>query len=97
MTNGKVTLNGVEIPNVTSWKINTMTDAVGEDLSWGRRWEIANAETERLLVALTLIRDYEPHEICKDEFAYDRMVEAFREAANIAIQNHNENKEVQND
>lgn len=27
------------------------------------------------------ILDYEPHEVCKDEFAYDRMVENYRDAA----------------
>jgi hypothetical protein len=30
---------------------------------------------------LKAILDYEPSEVCKDEFAYDRMVEAYREVA----------------
>ena len=30
---------------------------------------------------LQAILDYEPVEVCKDDFAYDRMVEAYREAA----------------
>ncbi len=35
--------------------------------------------------ALEAIRDYEPGEVVKDEFAYDRMVEAFRAAARAGL------------
>ena len=31
------------------------------------------------------ILDYEPNEVCKDEFAYDRMVENYRDAARKGI------------
>jgi hypothetical protein len=35
--------------------------------------------------ALTAIRDYEPNEVVKDDFAYDRMIESYRQAARNAI------------
>jgi hypothetical protein len=31
------------------------------------------------------IRDYVPEEVCKDEFAYDRLVETYREAAEAGL------------
>lgn len=40
-----------------------------------------DAERKQLEMALTAIRDYEPDEVAKDEFAYDRMVESYRDAA----------------
>lgn len=43
------------------------------------------AENERLRDVLEAIRDYEPTEICKDEFAYDRMVDGFHVAAKAAL------------
>lgn len=46
----------------------------------------ARAEkAERLAKAVRCIRDYEPREVVKDEFAYDRMVEAYRDAARAAL------------
>lgn len=39
----------------------------------------------RMRGALEAIRDYEPVEVVKDDFAYDRMVEAYRKAATDAL------------
>ena len=39
------------------------------------------AEVKHLRLWLQAILDYDPDEICKDEFAYDRAVEAYRKAA----------------
>jgi len=43
------------------------------------------AEVERLREALTAIASYIPFEVVKDEFSYDRMVDAYRTAANDAL------------
>lgn len=45
----------------------------------------AEARAERLEKVLRCIRAYEPREVVKDEFAYDRMVEAYRDAARAAL------------
>lgn len=45
----------------------------------------AEAKAERLAKGLRCIRDYEPHEVVKDEFAYSRIVEAYRDAARAAL------------
>lgn len=45
----------------------------------------AEARAERLAKGLRCIRDYEPHEVVKDEFAYSRIVEAYRDAARAAL------------
>ena len=42
----------------------------------------ARREAEKVFRA---ILDYEPNEVCKDEFAYDRMVENYRDAARKGI------------
>ena len=42
-------------------------------------------EAGLLREALEAIRDYEPVEVMKDEFAYDRMVESYRNAARAAL------------
>ena len=42
-------------------------------------------DKERLVKALEAIRDFEQPEVCKDEFAYDRLVETYRDATQAAI------------
>ena len=43
------------------------------------------ARIAALMEALCAIRDYKPREVVKDEFAYDRMVGAFQDAARAAL------------
>ena len=50
-----------------------------------RKNERVRDAAPEMLKALKAIRDYEPCEVCKDDFAYDRMVEAYRTAARDAI------------
>ena len=38
-------------------------------------------ENARLRKHLKLILDYEPNDVCKYDFAYDRLIDAYREAA----------------
>jgi hypothetical protein len=45
---------------------------------------------ERLLKCLKAIAKYEHEEVCKDDFAYDRMKAAFQEAALEAIKQSEE-------
>lgn len=40
---------------------------------------------DELVGTLHAIHDYAPREIVKDEFAYDRIVEAYREAARATL------------
>jgi hypothetical protein len=44
-----------------------------------------HAAAPKMRRALEAIRDYEPHEVVKDDFAYDRMVDSYRVAAREAI------------
>lgn len=41
---------------------------------------------EELLDCLTAISEYEPTEVMKDDFAYDRMVESYRTAARNGLE-----------
>lgn len=43
------------------------------------------AEVERLREALRAIAEYQPREVVKDDFAYDRMVRGFQDAARAAL------------
>ena len=47
---------------------------------------VAEKRIAKLEKGLEAIRDYEPREIVKDAFAYDRMVEAYREAARDTLE-----------
>jgi hypothetical protein len=47
--------------------------------------ERAEAEVARLREALTCIVEFQTVEVCKDAFAYDRMVESYRDAARAAL------------
>lgn len=40
---------------------------------------------QELEEALRAIRDYEPREVVKDAFAYDRIVESYRDAARAVL------------
>lgn len=50
-----------------------------------RRAEAAEQSLSTMRKALEAIRDYEPSEIVKDDFAYDRMVDAYRNAAKSGL------------
>ena len=50
-----------------------------------RKHEAIRKAAPEMLKALIAIRDFEPNEVCKDEFAYDRMVESYRNAARTGI------------
>jgi len=43
------------------------------------------ASEANLRKVLTCILEFQPIEVCKDAFAYDRMVESYREAARVAL------------
>ena len=43
-------------------------------------------EVQMLQECLEAIRDYKPMEVAKDEFAYDRMVESYRQAARAGLE-----------
>ncbi len=43
-------------------------------------------DVDELEKRLEAIRNYEPQEVVKDEFAYDRMVENYREAASPRLE-----------
>lgn len=51
------------------------------------RWK---ARADRYRKALEAIRDHERIEVCKDDFAYDRMVEAYRDAARTILEDEKE-------
>ena len=51
----------------------------------GYRLERLEARVRELEAALRGILRYKSHEVCKDEFAYDRMVAAYRKAARVAL------------
>ena len=46
---------------------------------------ITRAPAAKYEAALRGILEHEPHEIAKDKFAYDRMVDAYRDAARAAL------------
>lgn len=65
---------------------DTMGDvAFAAGLARLRELRAAEAKAERLAKAVRCIRDYEPREVAKDEFAYDRMVGAYRDAARAVL------------
>lgn len=45
----------------------------------------ALALIRKMKAALEAIKAFEPHEVIKDDFAYDRLVESYREAARAAL------------
>lgn len=45
-------------------------------------------DVDKAVEVLEAIRDYEPNEVAKDEFAYDRMVENYRDAARAGLGAH---------
>ena len=52
----------------------------------GHRLERLEARVRELKAVLRGILRYKPSEVCKDDFAYDRMVAAYRKAARDALE-----------
>jgi hypothetical protein len=51
--------------------------------SFQNAFDSGRLEPQKVLQA---IKDYEPTEICKDEFAYDRMVQSYKTAASKGLE-----------
>ena len=82
---------GLEMPtDFKDWWQNSKNEhpLVARLVLENRRKELADAREEitRLRKIFKAVVDFDPPEICKDEFAYDRLKEAYRTAAKAALE-----------
>ena len=63
--------------------IDIMTEGIQKT---GKELFDAREEITRLRKIFQAVIDFDPPEICKDEFAYDRLKEAYRTAAKAALE-----------